>query len=108
MLTPEDNELVTRTGPGTPMGDVLRRYWIPALLARELPEPDCPPVRVQLLRERLVGFRDSQGRIVLVDEFCPHGRASLWFGRTEEAGLRAIYHGCKVDIDCNWVDQMNE
>jgi len=63
MLTREDNELVTRTGPGTPMGEVLRRYWIPALLARELPEPDCPPVRVQLLGEKLVGFRDSQGRI---------------------------------------------
>ncbi len=70
MLTREDNELVTKTGPGTPMGDVLRRYWIPAFLARELPEPDCPPVRVQLLGERLVGFRDSQGRIGLVDEFC--------------------------------------
>ena len=108
MLTREDNELVTRTGPGTPMGDVLRRYWIPALLARELPEPDCRPVRVQLLGERLVGFRDSQGRIGLVDEFCPHRRASLWFGRNEESGLRCIYHGWKFDIDGNCVDQMNE
>src|SRR5262252_7720508 len=98
MLTREDNEVVTRTGPGTPMGDVLRRYWIPASLARELPEPDCPPVRVQLLGERLVGFRDSQGRIGLVDEFCPHRRASLWFGRNEESGLRCIYHGWKFDV----------
>ena len=108
MLTREDNELVTKTGPGTPMGDVLRRYWIPAFLVRELPEADCPPVRVQLLGERLVGFRDSQGRIGLVDEFCPHRRASLWFGRNEESGLRCIYHGWKFDIDGNCVDQMNE
>ena len=108
MLTREDNELVTRTGPGTPMGDVLRRYWIPAFLARELPEPDCPPVRVRLLGERLVGFRDSQGRIGLVDEFCPHRRASLWFGRNEQSGLRCVYHGWKFDIDGNCVDQMNE
>jgi nitrite reductase/ring-hydroxylating ferredoxin subunit len=90
------------------MGDVLRRYWIPAFLARELPEPDCPPVRVQLLGERLVGFRDSQGRIGLVDEFCPHRRASLWFGRNEESGLRCIYHGWKFDVDGNCLDQMNE
>src|SRR3984893_2664527 len=108
MLTREDNELVTRTGPGTPMGDVLRRYWIPAFLARELPQPDCPPVRVQLLGERLVGFRDSQGRIGLVDEFCPHRRASLWFGRNEESGLRCVYHGWKFDVDGNCIDQMNE
>ncbi|MBV8089314.1 MAG: Rieske 2Fe-2S domain-containing protein, partial [Alphaproteobacteria bacterium] len=108
MLTREDNELVTRTGPGTPMGNVLRRYWIPAFLARELPEPDCPPVRVRLLGEKLVGFRDSQGRVGLVDEFCPHRRASLWFGRNEESGLRCVYHGWKFDVDGNCVDQMNE
>ncbi len=108
MLTREDNELVTRIGPGTPMGDVLRRYWIPALLARELPEPDCPPVRVQLLGESLVGFRDSQGHVGLVDEFCPHRRASLWLGRNEEYGLRCVYHGWKFDVDGNCIDQMNE
>src|SRR5207247_10593473 len=105
MLTREDNELVTKTGPGTPMGDVLRRYWIPAFLARELPEPDCPPVRVQLLGERLVGFRDSQGRIGLVDEFCPHRRASLWFGRKEESGLHFIATGRKVHVERTWVSQ---
>src|SRR5215472_374585 len=108
MLTREDNELVTKTGPGTPMGDVLRRYWIPAFLARELPEPDCPPVRVQLLGERLVGFRDSQGRIGLVDEFCPHRRASLWFGRNEEEGLRCVYHGWKFDVGGHCMDMPNE
>ncbi|TMJ65918.1 MAG: Rieske 2Fe-2S domain-containing protein [Alphaproteobacteria bacterium] len=108
MLTREENELVTRVGPGTPMGNVLRRYWIPALMSRELPEPDCPPVRVKLLGEKLVGFRDSQGRIGLVDEFCPHRRASLWFGRNEESGLRCIYHGWKFDVEGKCVEQMNE
>ena len=89
MLSPEDNELVTRIGPGTPMGEVMRRYWIPALMTRELPEPDCPPVRVQLLGEKLVGFRDSEGRIGLVDEFCPHRRASLWLGATRNPDCAA-------------------
>ena len=108
MLTREENELVTRVGPGTPMGDVLRRYWIPALMSRELPEADCPPVRVQLLDEKLVAFRDSRGRIGLVDEFCPHRRASLWFGRNEESGLRCIYHGWKFDVEGKCLEQINE
>src|SRR5438270_9586305 len=108
MLTREENELVTRVGPGTPMGDVLRRYWIPVLMSRELPEADGPPVRVKLLGEKLVAFRDSQGRIGLVDEFCPHRRASLWFGRNEESGLRCIYHGWRFDIDGKCLEQMNE
>ncbi|MGH7074522.1 MAG: Rieske 2Fe-2S domain-containing protein [Stellaceae bacterium] len=94
----EENELLTRTGPGTAMGGLFRRYWIPALLARELPAPDCPPVRVQLLGERLVAFRDSEGRIGLIDEFCAHRRVSLWFGRNEGCGLRCAYHGWKYDV----------
>ena len=77
MLTREENELVTRVGPGTPMGDVLRRYWIPALMSREVPERDCPPVRVQLLGEKLVAFRDSSGRVGVLDHRCPHRCASL-------------------------------
>ena len=108
MLTREENELVTRTGAGTPMGETMRRYWIPALLCSELPEPDCPPVRVQLLGEPLVGFRDTEGQIGLLDEFCPHRRASLWMGRNEESGLRCIYHGWKFDVAGTCVDQMNE
>src|SRR5439155_19647628 len=72
MLTAEENALLTQTGPGTPMGELMRRYWIPALLSHQLPEPDCPPLRVQLLGERLVAFRDSAGRIGLVDDHCPH------------------------------------
>ena len=61
MLSAEENELLTRTGPGTPMGETLRRYWIPALLSWEIPQPDCPPVRVKLLCESLVAFRDTCG-----------------------------------------------
>ncbi len=99
MLTPEENDLLTRTGPGTPMGQVMRRYWLPALLSDELPAPDCPPVRVKLLGEDLVAFRDSNGRVGLLDEYCTHRRASLFFGRNEECGLRCIYHGWKYDVD---------
>jgi phthalate 4,5-dioxygenase len=108
MLTREENERLVRVGPGTPMGSTMRRYWIPALLARELPEPDGPPVRVKLLGEELVAFRDTQGRIGLLEEYCPHRRASLYFGRNEECGLRCVYHGWKFDADGHCVDMMNE
>jgi phenylpropionate dioxygenase-like ring-hydroxylating dioxygenase large terminal subunit len=86
----------------------MRRYWIPALLAWELPQPDCPPVRVRLLGESLVAFRDTQGRLGLLDEFCPHRRVSLYFGRNEECGLRCVYHGWKFDVEGRCVDMMNE
>jgi phthalate 4,5-dioxygenase oxygenase subunit len=108
MLLHEENELITRVGPGTPLGDTMRRYWLPALLAQEIPEPDCPPVRVRLLGEPLVAFRDTEGRIGLMDEFCPHRRVSLYFGRNEECGLRCVYHGWKFDVDGACVDMMNE
>jgi phthalate 4,5-dioxygenase oxygenase subunit len=108
MLTREENELITRIGAGTPMGDTMRRYWIPAVLARELPEPDCPPVRVKLLGEDLVAFRDTEGRVGLLGEFCPHRGASLFFGRNEECGLRCVYHGWKFDVGGRCVDMMNE
>ncbi|HEX6511521.1 MAG TPA: Rieske 2Fe-2S domain-containing protein [Chloroflexota bacterium] len=108
MLTHEQNELLTRTDAGTPGGAFMRRYWLPAALSEELPEPDCPPIRVQLLGERLVAFRDTNGRIGLLDEFCAHRRASLWLGRNEEYGLRCVYHGWKYDVDGNCVDMMNE
>src|SRR4030095_10541323 len=108
MLTREDNELITRIGSGTPMGDTMRRYWMPALLAWELPEPDCPPGRVKLLGEDLVAFRDPSGHIGLLDEYCPHRRVSLFFGRNEECGLRCVYHGWKFDVDGHCVDMMNE
>jgi phenylpropionate dioxygenase-like ring-hydroxylating dioxygenase large terminal subunit len=108
MLSREDNALLTRTGPGTPMGAAMRRYWIPALLAWELPEPDAPPVRVKLLGEELVAFRDTAGRVGLLDEYCPHRRASLFFGRNEACGLRCVYHGWKFDADGRCVDMLNE
>jgi nitrite reductase/ring-hydroxylating ferredoxin subunit len=108
MLSKEENERITRVGPGTPMGKLMRRYWMPACLAEELPEPDCPPVRVRLLGEDLVAFRDTQGRIGLLDEFCPHRLASLFLGRNEECGLRCVYHGWKFDVTGQCVDMPNE
>jgi hypothetical protein len=107
-LTHAQNEELVRTGPGTLMGDLMRRYWIPALHDWELPEADCPPVRVQLLGEKLVAFRDSSGRVGLVDEFCAHRGVSLWFGRNEENGLRCPYHGWKYDITGRCVDLPSE
>ena len=108
MLSLEDNKLVTQTGPGTPMGEYLRRFWIPVLLANELPEADCPPVRAKVLGEKLVAFKDTDGKLGLVDEFCAHRRASLFFGRNEECGLRCVYHGWKYDVDGDCVDMPSE
>jgi phenylpropionate dioxygenase-like ring-hydroxylating dioxygenase large terminal subunit len=108
MLAQAENELITRVGAGAPMGQTMRRYWIPALLAWELPAPDGPPVRVRLLGEDLVAFRDTQGRLGLLDEYCPHRRVSLFFGRNEACGLRCVYHGWKFDVDGRCVDMMNE
>lgn len=104
MLSIEDNELLTRTNPGTPMGNLIRCYWIPALLSEEVPGPDCAPVRVKLLGEELVAFRDTQGRIGLIGEHCAHRGTSLFFGRNEECGLRCIYHGWKYDVEGNVLD----
>ncbi len=101
MLSKEDNELLTRTNAGTPMGSLLRSYWIPALLSEEIPAPDCPPVRVKLLGEKLVAFRDTRGRIGLVGEHCAHRGTSLFFGRNEDCGLRCLYHGWKYDVSGN-------
>lgn len=98
MLTDDRNRFVTETGAGTPMGDLFRRYWIPFLLSEEIAERGCPPVRVTLLSERLVAFRDSNGEIGLIEEFCAHRRVSLWFGRNEEGGIRCPYHGWKFDV----------
>ena len=93
MLSREENDLLARVGAGTPMGELMRRYWIPAAFSHQIPQPDCPPIRVRLLGEDLVLFRDTQGRIGLLDERCPHRTASLFYGRNEENGLRCVYHG---------------
>ena len=98
MLSKEDNEFACRVGPGTPMGELFRRFWLPAMLADELPKADCPPVRLRLLGEDLIAFRDTNGRVGLVDAYCPHRRAPLFFGRNEECGLRCVYHGWKFDV----------
>ena len=95
MLNQADNEIITRVGPGTLGGDLMRQYWIPALRSSELPERDGAPLRVRLLGEDLLAFRDSNGAVGLVDASCPHRRAPLFFGRNEECGLRCVYHGWK-------------
>jgi phthalate 4,5-dioxygenase oxygenase subunit len=107
VLTREENELLTRVGPGTPMGTLMRRYWLPALLSSEL-EADGEPKQIKLLGERLVAFRDTSGAVGLLDENCPHRGASLAYGRNEECGLRCIYHGWKVDVHGNIVDTPSE
>jgi phenylpropionate dioxygenase-like ring-hydroxylating dioxygenase large terminal subunit len=104
MLSREDNELLTRTDAGTPMGELMRRYWLPALLSEEIPAPDCPPVRVRMLGEELVAFRDTQGRIGLLGEHCAHRGTSLFYGRNEECGLRCVYHGWKFDVEGRVLD----
>lgn len=108
MLSFSDNELLTRTGPGTPMGELFRRFWHPVLLTEELPEPDGAPVRLRVLSEDLVAFRDTNGQVGIIDAFCPHRRAGLFFGRNEACGLRCVYHGWKFDVHGNCVDMPSE
>ncbi|MFN0070988.1 MAG: Rieske 2Fe-2S domain-containing protein [Chloroflexota bacterium] len=108
MLSKEDNKLITRVGPGTAMGNLMRQYWIPVLQSEDLPTPDSEPKRVRLLCEDLVAFRDTDGNVGLVAENCPHRGASLFFGRNEEAGLRCVYHGWKFDTSGACMDMPNE
>ena len=108
MLNREENEIIVHTGPGTPMGEVMRRYWLPALLSWELDEPDGTPVRVKLVGEELIAFKDTDGKVGLLDNYCPHRRASLFFGRNEECGLRCVYHGWKFNTEGNCVDMPSE
>ena len=89
------------------MGDVFRSYWQPACLSRELPEPDCPPIRTQLFGENFVAFRDSEGTVGILESRCPHRGAELFFGRNEDCGLRCVYHGWKFDAGGNCVDMPN-
>ena len=107
MLSAQENDTLTLVGTGTPMGNLIRRYWVPVGMSWEV-EPDGSPQRVQLLGEKLVAFRDTSGRVGLIAEHCPHRGASLWFGRNEQGGLRCVYHGWKYDVSGQCVDQMNE
>jgi len=115
MLSAADNKLLTETGPGTPMGSLLRRYWIPVLMSEELPFPGCPPVRVKVMGEELLAVWSKDKRYALMDEHCAHRGASLFFGRNEgvdsrdgTCGLRCVYHGWKYDLDGNCIDMPNE
>lgn len=108
MLTAENNDILTQVGPGTPMGKFMREYWIPAMLSSELPHPDSDPVRVLLLGEKLVAFRDTSGKVGLFDHRCPHRTTSLFYGRNEEGGLRCVYHGWKFDTTGACLEMPNE
>jgi len=107
-MTDSENEFLTRVGPGTPMGKLMRQYWIPVLQSADLPLKDGPPLRVRLLGENLVAFRNTDGKIGLIDQVCPHRCASLFFGRNEANGLRCLYHGWKFDVDGRCQDVPNE
>ena len=108
MLTSEENELLCRVEGAAPMGQLMRRHWLPACLVEEVAFPDGDPVPIRLLGEDLVAFRDTDGRVGVIDRHCPHRRASLAFGRNEDCGLRCLYHGWKVDVDGNVVDMPSE
>jgi phthalate 4,5-dioxygenase len=108
MLSVEDNEMITQCGPGTPMGNLMRQYWLPAIQSDELPTPDCPPLRIRLLNENLIAFRATSGKVGLIDDTCPHRGASMFFGRNEQEGLRCVYHGWKFDTAGQCTDMLNE
>ena len=107
MLSATDNEALTRVGAGTVMGELMRQYWIPAILSSEL-EPDGDTLRIRLLGENLVAFRDTEGRVGVLGPNCPHRGADLFLARNEESGLRCIYHGWKFDVTGQCIDMPNE
>ncbi|MCW6531997.1 Rieske 2Fe-2S domain-containing protein [Sphingomonas sp. MMSM20] len=107
-MTPEQNDLLCRVEGAAPMGRLMRQHWLPACMIEEVAAPDCTPLRVRLLGENIVVFRDSDGRVGALEEQCPHRRASLAFGRNEECGLRCLYHGWKFDVEGNAVDMSSE
>ncbi|NWE23099.1 Rieske 2Fe-2S domain-containing protein [Pseudomonas sp. P7548] len=108
MLTPEENLLLCRVEGDAPMGQMMRRHWTPVCLLEEVSEPDGTPVRARLFGEDLVVFRDTDGRVGVMDEYCPHRRVSLLYGRNENSGLRCLYHGWKMDVDGNVVEMVSE
>ena len=108
MLSTQDNEILCKVGRGTPMGDLMREYWIPALTSVELPTPDCAPMRLRLLGEDLIAFRLTSGKVGIIQNACPHRGASMFFGRNEEEGLRCVYHGWKFDETGACVDMPSE
>ena len=104
MLSADDNRLLTQSDAGTPMGELLRRFWLPVLLSEEIPEPDGTPKKITVMGEALLAFRDTTGRVGIIDQNCPHRGANLWLGRNEQCGIRCVYHGWKFDADGRCVD----
>ena len=100
MTSKAENDILTQTGPGTPLGEIARHSWHPALKSEELAR-DGDPVRFMLMSEKLIAFRDTSGRVGVLDHRCPHRCASLFFGRNEENGIRCVYHGWKYDVNGN-------
>ena len=107
-MTPEENDLLCRVEGAAPMGQIMRRHWIAACLSEEVAEPDGAPLKVRLLGENLVVFRDTKGRLGVLNELCAHRRASLVLARNEDCGLRCLYHGWKFDVEGNVVDLASE
>src|ERR1700730_15885193 len=108
MLTAQDNALITQTSTGTPMGELFRRFGLPVMLPEELPAPDCPPIRIKIMGEYLVAFRDTNGSVGLVEAFCPHRRAPLFYVRNEGCGLRCVFHCCNFDTSVQCIDMPSE
>ncbi|TAL76883.1 MAG: MarR family transcriptional regulator [Burkholderiaceae bacterium] len=108
MLTSQENDLLCRVEGDAPMGQLMRRHWTPVCLAEEVSEPDGAPVRARVFGEDLVVFRNTEGRVGVLDEYCPHRHASLVYGRNEGCGLRCLYHGWKMDVDGNVVEMVSE
>lgn len=108
MLSAEDNDLLCRVEGEAPMGQIMRRHWLPACLQEEVAECDGDPVRVRLLGEDLIAFRDTDGRLGVIGEYCPHRRASLALGRNEQCGVRCLYHGWKIDVAGNVLEMPSE
>lgn len=108
MLTKEENELLCRVEGGAPMGQLMRRHWQPLCLIEEVSEPDGTPVRARMFGEDLVVFRDTEGRVGVMDEYCPHRKVSLALGRNEDGGLRCLYHGWKMDVEGTVIEMASE
>lgn len=108
MLTNKENELLCRVEGDAPMGQLMRNFWIPICLSEEVSEPDGDPVHARILGEDLVVFRDTEGRVGVMDEYCPHRRVSLVYGRNEDCGLRCLYHGWKMDVEGTVIEMVSE
>lgn len=108
MLKHDDHKRLAEVAAATPMGELFRRFWIPALLEEEVSQSGGPPVEVHVLGEKLIAFRDTTGKVALIDAFCPHRKAPMLLGRNEDAGIRCVYHGWKFDGSGQCIDMPNE